>query len=125
MRIDHVLIRARDLDAMRAFFVDGLGFEIGPRPPFDFPGYWLYAHGRPVIHLRDAGDVDPDRIGEAWPFDHVAFAGDDHRALVTRMKANGISFIERDVPGTAIRQVFATGPEGVRVEIQFPAAAAA
>jgi lactoylglutathione lyase len=55
----------------------------------------------------------------------VAFAGDDYRALVARLEANGIAFVERELPGGAIHQVFATGPDGVRVEIQFPAAAVA
>ena len=125
MRIDHVLIRTRDLDAMRAFFTDGIGLEVGPRPDFDFSGYWLYAQGMPVIHLRDVGAIEPPSGGPAWPFDHVAFAGDDYRALVARLEANGIAFREQELPGGAVHQVFATGPDGVRVEIQFPASAVA
>jgi catechol 2,3-dioxygenase-like lactoylglutathione lyase family enzyme len=126
MRLDHVLIRTRDLDAMRVFFTDGIGLEVGPRPAFSFSGYWLYAHGQPVIHLRDLGGLEPPAGGgPAWPFDHVAFAGDDYRALVARLEANGISFREQELPGGGVHQVFATGPDGVRVEIQFPAAAVA
>ena len=123
MRIDHVLIRASDLDAMRAFFTDGLGLTVGPRPPFPFPGYWLYAGDAPVIHLRDAGEVEaPNGNPGPWPFDHVAFAGDDYGELVCRLRAHAIAFVERDLPGGGIRQVFVTGPDGVRVEIRFPAA---
>jgi lactoylglutathione lyase len=126
VRLDHVLIRTRDLDAMRAFFTDGIGLEVGPRPAFSFSGHWLYAHGQPVIHLRDLGGLEPPAGGgPSWPFDHVAFAGDDYHALVARLEANGIAFVERELPGGAIHQVFATGPDGVRVEIQFPAAAVA
>ena len=126
MHLDHVLIRTRDLDAMRVFFTDGIGLEVGPRPAFSFSGYWLYAHGQPVIHLRDPGGLEPPAGGGTpWPFDHVAFAGDDYRVLVARLTAHDISFREQALPGGAIHQVFATGPDGVRVEIQFPAAAVA
>jgi len=125
MRLDHVLIRARDLEAMRAFFTDAIGLEVGHRPAFSFAGYWLYARGLPVIHLRDAGaDEPPGGASPAWPFDHVAFAGDDYRALIARLEANAVVYREQELPGGEIHQVFATGPEGVRVEIQFPAAAA-
>jgi catechol 2,3-dioxygenase-like lactoylglutathione lyase family enzyme len=125
MRLDHVLIRTRDLDAMRAFFTDGIGLEVGARPDFTFPGYWLYARGLPVIHLRDVGIIDPPTDAPPWPIDHVALAGDDHPALIARLEANGISYREQELPGGEIHQVFATGPEGVRVEVQFPASAVA
>lgn len=125
MRLDHVLIRARDLDAMRVFFTEGIGLEVGPRPDFAFAGYWLYARGVPVIHLRDAGDIEPPADGPAWPFDHVAFAGDDYPALIARLKGKGIAYREQDLPGGGVRQIFVIGPDGVRVEIQFPSEAAA
>jgi lactoylglutathione lyase len=125
VRLDHVLIRTRDLDAMRAFFTDGIGLEVGPRPAFSFSGHWLYAHGQPVIHLRDLGGLEPPAGGgPSWPFDHVAFAGDDYRALIARLEANAVVYREQQLPGGEIHQVFVNGPEGVRVEIQFPAAAA-
>lgn len=122
MRIDHVLVRARDLEAMCAFFTRGIGLEVGPRPNFAFPGYWLYAEGVPVIHLRDAGDAAPATGNDqGWPVDHIAFSGDDYAALVRRLEENGVTFAERLVPGGEVHQVFASGPEGVRVEVQFPA----
>ncbi len=48
--LDHINIRCRDLAATRDFLVAVLGLEDGFRPPFDFPGNWLYLDGRPIIH---------------------------------------------------------------------------
>lgn len=30
-----------------------LGFKNGPRPPFNFPGVWLYSGSHPVLHVND------------------------------------------------------------------------
>ena len=51
MRIDHVTIATDDLDGIVAFYRDVLGLEVGPRPAFPFAGAWLYAGGRPIVHL--------------------------------------------------------------------------
>jgi hypothetical protein len=49
--LDHSTIRSVDLEATRAFYVDMLGREEGPRPPLGFPGSWLYSVGMPTVHL--------------------------------------------------------------------------
>ena len=48
--LDHVTLRTKDLEA-KAFFETVLGLEVGYRPAFAFPGYWLYADGRPIVYL--------------------------------------------------------------------------
>ena len=42
--LDHFNIRARDMDAMRDFFVDVIGLTVGDRPNFPFPER-LTTHG--------------------------------------------------------------------------------
>jgi catechol 2,3-dioxygenase-like lactoylglutathione lyase family enzyme len=114
--IDHVNIRATDQEAVRDFLIAALGAEVGPRPPFDFPGYWLYLGGRPVIHTspRPAGE---QHVG--W-MDHVAFGPFAFEATKARLDASGLSYRVSGIPGTAIRQLFVTGPEGVKLELQCP-----
>ena len=80
---DHCAIRTTRLEETRRFYVDALGLEVGARPPLTVPGYWLYADGRPVVHLiecgaRYAADVFGQPIhalrGPAGPgVDHLAF----------------------------------------------------
>ena len=38
-------------DALKDFYVDVVGLSVGWRPPFDFPGYWLYLGEQAVLHL--------------------------------------------------------------------------
>lgn len=42
MQLNHFSIRTFDLEASRAFYTDVMGFSVGPRPAFPFPGLWLY-----------------------------------------------------------------------------------
>src|SRR5689334_18058758 len=49
--LDHAAIKTDRLEETRRFFEEVLGLRVGPRPDFDFPGYWLYAGDRDVVHL--------------------------------------------------------------------------
>ena len=41
--LDHYNVSTRKLDETVHFYENVLGFTNGPRPPFNFPGAWLYA----------------------------------------------------------------------------------
>jgi len=41
-KLDHYSIRTLDLAASENFYTRIMGFTIGFRPPFNFPGLWLY-----------------------------------------------------------------------------------
>jgi catechol 2,3-dioxygenase-like lactoylglutathione lyase family enzyme len=115
--IDHVTIRTAVPERTTEFYSKLLGMEVGPRPPFDFPGAWLYVGGRPVIHL-----VFVDSMSEAdtGNFDHVAFVGTDFPAIRQRLVDHGIEFKENLVPASQMWQLFFPDPNDVKVEINFP-----
>ena len=48
--LDHVNINTSNMKDTLSFYTDLLDFTDGFRPPFDFPGAWLYAGGNAVIH---------------------------------------------------------------------------
>src|SRR5260221_10647613 len=52
-RVDHSSTRTLALEASRRFSTEVIGLKEGPRPPFDFPGYWLYS-GEPPADLQNA-----------------------------------------------------------------------
>ena len=116
MRLNHVLVVASDLEATRSFFCDVVGLTDGPRPSFGFAGHWLYDEDHAVVHLAE-GSADGRGL-----VDHVAFDGDDFDGLVERIERGGFDWRESRVPGRDLRQVFVTGPDGVKVEITFPSA---
>ncbi|MFQ5764742.1 MAG: VOC family protein [Rhodospirillales bacterium] len=124
MRLDHVTLRTDDLDEMKDFFTEVLGLSVGDRPAFQFPGYWLYGGGKPIVHLIQ-GDTAPQGPGtgkdaDTGAVDHIAFQGDDYDALIQRLDALGRDHTARTQTGGGARQVFVKGPLGLVVEINFP-----
>jgi catechol 2,3-dioxygenase-like lactoylglutathione lyase family enzyme len=116
-RLDHVTIQAGDLDASVAFYEGVLGLARGPRPPFRFPGAWLYLTERPVIHLIGGRG----RVAGTGAIDHLAFHARDVDATRTRLRRMGVAFEERVVPGQGLIQLFVRDPDGVRIELNFDA----
>jgi catechol 2,3-dioxygenase-like lactoylglutathione lyase family enzyme len=147
-RVDHYSIRTRDLERSQRFYTDVIGLKAGPRPPFDFPGYWLYSGEPPpdlhnpaknygLVHLMgwntdNPGAMDayvgsrPDAVleGGTGSLDHVAFAATGREAMLERCRKHGIEFIERQVPLLGLIQVFIKDPDGVTLELNFPASEA-
>lgn len=131
-KFEHVLILAADLEATKAFYVDVLGLAVGKRPPFPFPGYWLYLGDSPCIHLAAAGGnaaqadylTDRGRGAGTGPIDHVAFVATDLVGLTQRLERLKVPVRHREVPEQGLHQVFVDDPNGVTVELNFPAVAA-
>lgn len=124
LSIDHNLILASDLAVMRAFLVDVIGVEDGLRPPFPFPGHWLYSGGRAIFHLASAhADAaqrahlgSADRCGNG-PIDHISLTGADLAVVARRAAVHGYSTCLREVPQTGERQLFVEGPDGLKIEL--------
>ena len=72
--LDHYNVSTRKLQETIQFYQDVLGFVNGHRPPFNFPGAWLYSAGHPVLHLNDISQTDAQQRDDLGVIDHVAFA---------------------------------------------------
>lgn len=141
-KLDHFSIRTLDIEASRRFYTEVMGFAAGFRPPFDFPGLWLY-NGAPypestgVVHiigidpddpqgLKDyLGDRDPSSLEGSGSVDHMAFTATGQVDMRDRLRRHQISFRERTVPALGLHQVFLEDPSGVTIELNYPAAEAA
>lgn len=131
-RLDHVSIRTADLESTRRFYTDVMGFEVGPRPDFPFPGVWLYRNGAAVVHVIGIDPNDPaalhaylgdkgaDGHTGTGTIDHVAFVGHDLPGVRARVAAAGVAFRERKVPNMDLVQLFIDDPNGVTIELNFP-----
>lgn len=125
VRLDHVNITSPVCDATKDFFVDVVGLTVGDRPPFAFGGYWLYAGDLPVVHLNDAlsfGQKPPgaDRGGAA--VDHISFRMTGFHAMRENLRRRGVPHRINAVPRAGDMQIFVDDPNGVTVEMTFPAA---
>jgi catechol 2,3-dioxygenase-like lactoylglutathione lyase family enzyme len=130
----HYSVRTTDLAASVRFYTEALGLREGFRPPFDFPGAWLYLgddqseYG--VVHLigsagagLDAylGQRDEASLRGAGALDHIAFLATDVISFRQRLDRLGVQRHERTVPTLGLHQVFISDPSGVTIELNFPA----
>lgn len=121
--IDHFTIHVRtpDLATLVRFYEDALGLRDGARPPFDFPGNWLYLGDKPVVHLVGT-DYDPP-LGKPEPksgqFDHVSFRSLGLAQQRERLRGLGVEFEEATVPASPIHQIFVRDPAGIMVELTY------
>ncbi|MBV8035850.1 VOC family protein [Roseateles sp.] len=124
--LHHINLRAPAelLATLRDFYRDVLGLEVGSRPDFGSAGYWLYAGGRPILHLSEQrpGEVPRGPVDAAAPttFDHTAFAGSDAPAMAAHLAALEVRFRESRSAVTGQHQFFLHDPAGNGVEINFP-----
>jgi len=121
--IDHINIGTHRLEETCAFFCDVLGLTKGWRPDFPFGGAWLYAGDGAVVHLVEL--AQPRGPSAEAALDHFAFSIDDYDAIVAKLDAAGIDYRPLDVPNAPIRQLFIRDLNGVNIELNYRAAAAA
>ena len=114
--LNHVNIITDDLEGTRRFYSEVIGLIDGDRPPFDFPGAWLYISDEAVIHLVGVDDQPDDGTGT---IDHVAFEAKGIKKMISLLEGRDIPFSMRDVPGRDIRQIFLHDPNGVKIELNF------
>ncbi|MBI1210377.1 MAG: glyoxalase [Alphaproteobacteria bacterium] len=130
-RLAHVSLRTPNLETAREFYCGVLGLRAGYRPPFPFPGLWLYDEsGVAVVHLIACSDGADGYLGRRESgvgdvLDHVAFAAQDWPSLKLRLETRGLSYQVRVVPELEQQQVFVRDPCGAVVELLFPADASA
>lgn len=137
--LNHFSIRSLDLPACERFYCGLLGLQVGPRPPFPFPGLWLYQgdtsvwsnaavhiigidHNDPEGLKRYLGDRDASSLQGTGSVDHLAFFATGLAETLERLRVHGVPVRERTVPLLGLHQVFLDDPNGVVIELNFPAA---
>ena len=137
-KLDHYSIRTLDIEASRRFYTDVMGFEAGFRPPFDFPGLWLYngaayPESCGVVHVIGIdpanpeglkaylGDRDLASLSGTGTVDHLAFAATGLQEMRGRLERLKIPYRERSVPALGLHQVFFEDPSQVTIELNYPA----
>ena len=116
--MNHSTILTDDLDKTLTFYADVLDLHPGARPPFTFPGAWLYARDgkEPILHVI-AGKPKTDLVKGV--IDHMAFTGRDLPGMLAKLKAHGIEYDLRQLPDYGTWQLFFYDPNDAKVELDF------
>ncbi len=122
--MNHFTILTDNLESTLAFYKEHLDFSPGPRPPFKFPGAWLYAKGgsEAILHVI-AGREKKDLVKGV--LDHMAFSARDLAGTVAKLKAHGLDYELRKLPTYGTWQLFFMDPNNAKVELDFDPAEAA
>lgn len=135
--LNHFSIRTRNIPETQHFYETVLGLSVGPRPNFPFPGLWLYVGdtsktSNAVVHvigIEDKNDGLNLYLGErssdstlgSGALDHVAFFATGLEDYIKRLSNHQITPKQRMVPSLGLHQLFIDDPNGIVVEINFPA----
>ncbi|MBC7599426.1 MAG: VOC family protein [Polaromonas sp.] len=137
--LNHFSIRTTDLDATRVFYETVLGLTVGPRPPFPFPGLWLYngdhaSVANAMVHVigmdkndpeglkQYLGDRDVSSLHGTGAVDHIALMAAGLEGMLENLKRLGVPCRERTVPAIGLHQLFLDDPCGLVIELNYPAA---
>ncbi len=108
------------------FFTEVIGLKKGFRPPFVFPGYWIYSpknKQEAIIHIfgKEAkfNEFSLKTNNSNDLLDHIAFVRDDYPIFIKHINKLKIDFNENFIPASNTKQVFLKGPENIIVEIDF------
>jgi catechol 2,3-dioxygenase-like lactoylglutathione lyase family enzyme len=132
----HYSIRTTDLDTSIRFYTEVLQLRVGFRPPFNFPGAWLYPDQDEsefgAVHLIGVDlashEALIDYFGErrvrddiqgSGSVDHLAFLATDWPGTRQRCDAFGVPYREQLVPTLHLFQVFLVDPSGVTIELNY------
>lgn len=126
LTLNHYTIRTTDIDACRNFYANVLGLTEGPRPAFHFPGAWMYRgdHGdfaNAVVHIISVDQQTTDGLQGTGAIDHIAFNAEGLAAMLAHLDESAVLFQERTVPGIGLHQLFLLDPQGIMVELNYPA----
>lgn len=107
--IEHTAIAAANLEALAAFYVDMLGFEINYRSQ---NAIFVRAENGSMLELIHAEGERQSATMRTPGIRHIALTVDDFDATYVRLVARGLHFTTDPIQNNGTRVVFFTDPEG-------------
>ena len=115
-KLDHVNLRTANLETLVDWYTDVLGMHSGKRPPFSFPGAWMYAGDHAAVHLVG---VEEQPAGGEPTLEHFALTATGLSDFIERLNQKGVEYWARRVPGFGILQINISDPDGNHIHIDF------
>ena len=117
MKYLHTMVRVSDLDASLKFYRDALGLEVTRQndyPAGRFSLVYLAAPGDYDAEIELTHNWDPEELGGARNFGHVAYAVDDIYATCERLQSHGVTILRPPRDG---RMAFVRSPDNISIEL--------
>ena len=110
VRVHHLLLKVRDMQAAASFYLDLLGLTVRPdaKPLTD---------GRPFISTSQGLGITVGGSGECTQLDHLAFQVRNVRELAARLKRAGVGVVRELGPGPYGLAIYVKDPDGNTVEL--------
>ncbi|AZG09961.1 hypothetical protein EGT29_20040 [Pigmentiphaga sp. H8] len=130
--IEHYLVQTEDFEGTVHWYQHVLGMAPGPTPDFGFPVQWMYLGDRDVLHITHGGRKTTDNrkryLGQqseqtsgSGVIDHIGFRCSGLHDMMAGLRARQVDFRQRRVNAQGLYQLFLFDPNGVKVELNFPA----
>lgn len=118
MHLDHVTIRARDMESTKAFFLKVFDLEERPRPRViqHIPGHWLFHKNQPLVHIISTYD---NRMNAYGSIDHVGIHLEGYHDFRKKLESLRIPYSPMDIEELGERRIFFRTPELVLLEAIF------
>ena len=127
-RLDHVNVQTLKLAETVAFYRDVTGLEQRDPPGLDpKPVQWMHgADGHALLHISTVGSLlaDGDGFqegGKTGAVHHVALNCWGHDAMVKTLEGHGLTYRLNHVQVIDLKQIFVEDPNGVLLELNYPA----
>ncbi len=117
MKYLHTMVRVSDLDRSLKFYRDALGLEVVREyevPSGRFTLVYLAAPGDREAQIELTYNWDPEQLGGARNFGHIAYAVDDIYALCERLQSHGVTILRPPRDG---RMAFVRSPDEISIEL--------
>ncbi len=117
MKYLHTMVRVNDLDASLDFYCNKLGLVLTRRQDNEAGRYTLAfvsAPGDEAAAIELTWNWDPENLGSARNFGHVAYAVDDIYALCKKLMDAGVTINRPPRDG---RMAFVRSPDNISIEL--------
>jgi 4-hydroxyphenylpyruvate dioxygenase-like putative hemolysin len=133
--LEHFLVQTVDFAGTVQWYQDVLGLIPGPTPNFGFPVQWMYIADCDVLHITHGGTKTSENrkvyleqtstaTSGSGVIDHIGFRCSGLRDTISDLTRRGIDFRQRRVSDQGLYQLFLFDPNGVKIELNFPASEA-
>ena len=116
LALDHVALYVQDVARSVDFYGNILGWEVLPRPAFDFPGAWFHLGNGQQLHLLGgrSGAIDPEAVGSRR--NHFAVKVSDCEGVASYLKSKNLDFKGPKPRPDGVLQLFLQDPDGYWIE---------